>query len=56
MNDSLRRSKKFDGKVERRHRPHRLSNNEIQDQLSRLPFRHPGKYEKFGGVKRKQKG
>ena len=54
MNDSLRRSKKFDGKVEKRPRPRRLSNNEIQDQLSRLPFRHPGKHEKFGGVKRKR--
>ena len=44
----------FNGQHETRVASRIFSNDEIKDQLDRLPTRTPGTYPDFGGVKRKR--
>ncbi|KAJ9543051.1 hypothetical protein OSB04_022758 [Centaurea solstitialis] len=49
-----RKSKLFDGNLEKRHPPRRFSRVAILEQLAHIPIRLPGKHPSFGGMKRKR--
>ena len=53
MSDPRRRSKKYNGKPEKRAPPPVLTGDDILSQLDRIPLSLPGKHKQFGGVKRK---
>ena len=53
MNDPRRKSKKFDGKVEKRAPPPVFTGVDILSQLEQIQFRLPEKHKQFGGVKTK---
>ncbi|KAM6569640.1 hypothetical protein CsatB_017625 [Cannabis sativa] len=54
MDDARRRSKKYDGKIEKRPPPPQLLGDDILAQLEQFQFRLPGKHKQFGGVKGKR--
>ncbi|KAM6575504.1 hypothetical protein CsatA_023831 [Cannabis sativa] len=54
MSDPRRRSKKYNGKPEKRAPPPVLTGDDILSQLDRIPLTLPGKHKQFGGVKRKR--
>ncbi|XP_060974099.1 uncharacterized protein LOC133039266 [Cannabis sativa] len=54
MSDPRRRSKKYNGKPEKRAPPPILMGDDILSQLDRIPLTLPGKHKQFGGVKRKR--
>ncbi|XP_076945935.1 uncharacterized protein LOC143617181 [Bidens hawaiensis] len=53
-NHAWRKSLDFNGEPETRSPPKQFSAADIEDQLSRLLYRVPGKHPDFGGVKRKR--
>ncbi|XP_076909137.1 uncharacterized protein LOC143566278 [Bidens hawaiensis] len=53
-NHAWRKSLDFNGEPETRSPPKQFSSADIEDQLSRLLYRVPGKHPDFGGVKRKR--
>ena len=54
MGDEMRKSKKFDGQIERRGPPRKLTTENILAQLNHLQDRLPGKHKQYGGIKRKR--
>ncbi|XP_073119967.1 uncharacterized protein [Henckelia pumila] len=54
LNDPMRRSKQFDGKVEPRSPPRELNAEDILAQLEHVHVGLPGKHKQYGGVKRKR--
>ncbi|XP_042460322.1 uncharacterized protein LOC122043812 [Zingiber officinale] len=54
LNDPMRRSKQFDGKVEPRSPPRELTAEDILAQLEHVHVGLPGKHKQYGGIKRKR--
>ncbi|XP_024028689.1 uncharacterized protein LOC112093778 [Morus notabilis] len=54
IKNGVRKTKKFDGKVEKLPPPARKSVHQILAQLQNVSLRLPGKHEKYGGKKRKR--